>query len=346
MAGLLASALAGAMMGGGRAMQQNAQSRIQQRRDEALRRLDHDLSMARQNDQQQFTAGQNQQDRDFRAEQGGLDRSQQRELAEMRERGANRRTSMQIGARREEGRNDWQMVRTGDGMVQYSPSRNEYRPANLPEGAQMGGGELSERDRYRLDGIAGQIETIRERASDEMRELTTEEKAEMGRLQGQYDALLGGGGSLTPLERLLAGEGGAQPGGEQGQAPRGGSQNGGQPTVRGLLSQEMEERRNTQEANEARRAATQASERADAVIDRIEREMAGGASPGGMMADINRARGQGGSVSDETMTEAQQVAEELLSLDQNPNLSADRKRWIAERLLRLQDAGVPLNLEQ
>lgn len=340
--------IAGALAGAGQAVKENAQLSLRQRHEEAMREIEHRYSMERQNDQQQFTAGQNQQDRDFRAEQGGLDRSQQRELAEMRERGANRRTSMQIGARREEGRNDWQLVRTGDGMVQYSPSRNEYRSANLPEGAQMGGGELSERDRYRLDGIAGQIETIRERASDEMRELTTEEKAALGRLQGQYDALLGGGGGLTPLEQLLAGEDGAELGNEggQGQASRGGSPNGDQPTVRGLLNQEMEERRNTQEANEAQRAATQVSERADNLLARIQRERTGGFNSPRLQDRFLSQNGGVAELSQDTLTEAQQVAEELLSLDQNPNLSADRKRWIAERLLRLQDAGVPLNLEQ
>lgn len=359
---MAAGLIAGAIQGLGGAMQHNAQGQIEEKRQRALMQLEQDMAIERdeiQHGQRMDELGQrheynvdelgvrhgyNLEELDVRH---GNDMQQERYRQSMQ----NARHYSTLSAREREGSNDWQMVKTEDGgLVQYSPSRNSYRDANLPEGAMMGGmdGELSERAKYQLDGIASRIEAIRDRASDEMRELTPDEKAELGRLRGEYDSLLGSGSGMTTLERLMAGEAGgdtAPPSGGE-TSPRQSPTAGDQPTVRGLLSQQIEERRNTQESNEARRLATQASDRADAVIDRIEKEMAGGASPGGLMASINEARGRGGSVSDETMAEAQQVAEELLSLDRNPNLSADRKRWIAERLMRLQDAGVPIDLEQ
>lgn len=344
MAGLLGTALAGAMAGGGQAVQQNAMSRIDQLRQEALQKLTHGQAMERQEHQQEFTAGENQADRSLRREEGQLGREHDTRLAEMRESGANRRTGMTIGARRAEGRNDWQLVRTEDGMVQWSPSRNEYRQANLPEGAQMGGSKLSDRDKYRLDGIADQIEAIRKQAGDEMRELTTEEKAQLGRLQSQYDGLLGGGGGATTLERLLAGEHMADntATSEEGASRPSLGETGGEPTVRGLLSQQMGERRNTQEANEARRSATLARDKADGVLNQIERIRDAGRSNPNTQHNLMRST----TVPDELMDEARQVADELLALDHNSNLSADQKRWLAERLLRLRDAGVPVDLEE
>ncbi|MGM0783912.1 MAG: hypothetical protein ACQEUM_07355 [Pseudomonadota bacterium] len=340
---MAAGLLAGAIQGLGGAMQQNAQSTIEQKRQTALEKLRHDKAMERQESQQEFTAGESTKDRGFRAEQSGLDRQQQRELAEMRERGANSRTAM--------GRNDWQLVPLeGGGYGRYNPRTNQFEEASLPEGAQIGGEGMSDRDKYRLDMLADRANALREKQAEGIEPLTTEEKAQLGRIESQMEAMLGGrdGGGMTPFERLMAGEEGAETDApREGESPRTTSpRDGDEPSVRGLLSQQIEERRNTQEANEARRSANQASNRADAILERIESEMAGGASPGGLMADINQAAGRGGSISDDTLAEAQQVAEELLSLDQNPNLSSDQKRWIAERLVRLQEAGVPLNLEQ
>lgn len=328
---MLGGIIAGAMGGGGQAVQQNAMSRIEQLRAEALQKLSHEYDMARQGHDQEFRRGERIEGQEFTAGENQANREQNRQLAEMRERGANSR----VGA----GRNDWQLVPLeGGGYGRYNARTNQFEEANLPPGTQLGGGELSARDKYRLDDMSSQINAIRKRAGDEMRELTTEEKAELGRLQGQFDSLLGTGRGATPLERLLAGEdlSGEVPASEGGEGPA------DRESVRGLLNQEIEEQRNTQEANAARRQYNAARDKADSLIDRIDRELAGGASPGGLMAGINEARGQSGQISDSTLAEAQQVAEELLSLDDNPNISADQRRWIAERLMRLRDAGVPV----
>jgi len=359
---MAAGLIAGAIQGLGGAMQHNAQGQIEEKRQRALMALEQDMALERdevQHGQRLEELGQRHEynvdelgvRHGYNVDELGVRHGYSMEQERYRQSNQNARHYSTLSQREREGNNDWQMVKTEDGgLVQYSPSRNSWREADLPEGAVMGGmdGEITERDKYRLDMLSDQAQALREKEANGM-PLSAEEKAQLGRIEAQINASLGGsGGGMTTLERLLAGEGGggtATPAGGE-SASRQSPTPGDQPTVRGLLSQQMEERQNTQEANEARRVATQASERADAVIQRIEREMAGGASPDGLMASINEARGRGGSVSDETMAEAQQVAEELLSLDQNPNLSADRKRWIAERLMRLQDAGVPIDLEQ
>ncbi|TDX29091.1 hypothetical protein DFO67_108135 [Modicisalibacter xianhensis] len=354
MAGILGAAIAGALSGGGRAVQWNAQSAIQQKRDAALKQLDHDLAMQRQDDSQQFTAQENQADRTFRRDErvagqeftsgeNQLNRQHDTALVNIRESGADRRSNAQITASREAKSNDWQLVPLeGGGYAQYSPTRNEYRDANLPEGAKMTAtSDLTERQKYQLDGIADRMKAIRKSASDVGRELTTEEKAEMGRLQGQYQSILGGGGGQTMLEKLLAGEGGTQAvsGDQAGNAAT------AQPdSVPGIIQRQRQAQQATQEANEAKREANDTRNAADAILDRIEKEKGGGAE-GWLSRSVNQARGQGG-VSDETLAEAQRVAEQLLALDQNPNLSADQKRWIAERIMQLQDAGVPININQ
>lgn len=344
---MAAGLLAGAIQGLGGAIQHNAQSSIEEKRQAALRKLEHDLSMERQGDQQrfqrgeriegqEFAAGESQVDREFRAGESAADREQRLQLAQMRESGANSRAAA--------GRNDWQLVPLeGGGYGRYNPRTNQFEEADLPEGARLGDEGMSDRDKYRLDMLADQANALRERQAEGIEPLTTEEKAQLGRIEAQMDAMLGDGdGGMTPFERLMAGEEGAETGEN---APQGDPQVD-TSSVRGLLSQQLDERRNTQEANEAQRSALQARERADSVLGRIEQEMAGGASPGGLMADINEARGKGGQASEETLAEAQKVADELLSLDRNPNLSAKQKEWLAERLVRLKEAGVPLEIER
>ena len=347
---MAAGLLAGAIGGMGKAMQQTAQGQIEEKRKRALMELEQGMAMERQDDQQQFsrgerkagqdfTSGENAADRDFRAGESAADREQRLSLAQMQEAGANSRAAA--------GRNDWELVPLeGGGYGRYNPRTNQFENANLPEGAQIGDDDISQRDKLRYGSLSDRAKTLREKQAEGIVPLTPEEKAQLGQLEAQMEGILGRGsqGGMTPLERLMAGEGGPQ----QGAATTGSDvpTGGDQPTVRGLLSQQMNERQNTQEANEARRAADQASDRADAVLERIDRELAGGAIPGRRMANINQARGRGGNVSQETLAEAQEVAEELLSLDNNPTLSGDKKRWIAERLLRLKDAGVPLNLKQ
>ncbi|MGR4068274.1 hypothetical protein [Billgrantia sp. C5P2] len=314
MAGGLLSAVAGGLAGGGQAVQQNAMSRIDQLRQEALQKLSHGQAMARQEHDQQFRRGERIEGQEFTAGENQTNRQHDTSLAEMREAGANRRTSMQIGAR-------------------------------------GSAGALTDRDKYELDDLKSRMERMLENEAGLPRsvtDLSAQEKLEYARLRGRYERLLGNGGGSSVLDQLLAGEGGGggpapapgdyNPGGD----PRGGGES---LSVVDLFNEEISSRRNSQEATEARRVITQAKEKADALLSRIERENAGGATPRGLLSDINQAAGIGG-IRPETLNEAQQLAEELVAVGSRANVSETQKRWIAERLVRLQDAGVPLNLGQ
>ncbi|MCG7598415.1 hypothetical protein MHM84_01285 [Halomonas sp. McH1-25] len=347
MAGLL-GAVMGAIGGAGEAVQTNAKLELQKRKEEALLGVRHKYSMAEQKDQQQFTAQENTANRtfqrgeriagqEFTAGENQANRQHDTRLTQMREGGANSRLNARLSADREQGRNDWQLVpMEGGGYTQYSPTRNEYRDANLPEGAKLDATtDLSERQTYQLDAIQNRMEAIREAASNNMRDLTTEEKTELGRLKGQYEAILGsGGGGQTILEQLTQGEGGGL------------TEPSAQPadSVPGIIQRERQVQQSTQASNEAAREANAARETADRLLEKIEQEKGGGAT-GGLLRSINQARGQG-SISEATIAEAQRVADQLVELGRNENLSADEKRWLAERIMQLQDAGVPININQ
>ncbi|MFC0268586.1 hypothetical protein [Kushneria aurantia] len=349
MAGLLASALGGA----GKAIQANAQAEIKRRKEAALMELRHRNDMTRQDDQQSFqtderVAGQQyQKNRDERLQDYEQDNIGLRHNNAMtQERYAqgqqNDRTLATIDAQNRHDADDWQLMSTENGRyVQYSPSRNETRDANLPAGVGAAGGDLTDRQKYRLDNITGQMESIRSRASDQMREPTAEEKMQLGSLEAQYNAILGGGqGGMTVFEQLMAGElstdqqtagvEGAQQDAEQ------------QDSVRGILRRQQAARQRQSEIDASQQKAEQARDRADDVLgqlERLERDQRG-RTPGVLGALVNPPRRS------DLMDEAQQAARELLTLDRDPNLSADQKRWIAESLVRLQQAGVAIDLQQ
>ncbi|MCL7941229.1 hypothetical protein M8009_13125 [Halomonas sp. ATCH28] len=348
---MAAGLIAGAIQGLGGAMQHNAQGQIEEKRKKALMALEQEMALEHEEVRHQNTLERDEgqhgyrmdelgQQHEYGLEELGARHGYSMEQERFRQSNQNARHYSSLSAREREGNNDWQMVKTEDGgLVQFSPSRNAYREANLPEGAVMGdmGGDLTDREKARAEMLGDQLQALRDKQAEGIEPLSPEEKTRLGRIEAELNGLLGGSTGPTPLERLLAGEEGADAPPQEGDAEPG--------SIPGIIQRERETQQNTQEANEARRAAYQAREQADAVLDKIEREQAGGASPDGIMAGVNRARGRGG-VSEETVVEAQRVAEELLALDSNANLSVDNKRWLAERLMRLQDAGVPINLEQ
>lgn len=165
MAGLLSGAMAGAIGGAGQAVQQNAQGQLEQLRQEALRKVEHKYTMEIQDEQQQFTAGENEQNRGFQAEQKDLDRGQQRELADMRERGADRRTGMQVSAQSarnlvqghdEQGNPAWFNPTTGQ---QVSAPDGFQVPRDGPDAR----GDDWSRQRYEIQWLRDDIEDLEER---------------------------------------------------------------------------------------------------------------------------------------------------------------------------------------
>jgi hypothetical protein len=334
--------IGGALAGGAEAAQDNARTRIKQMHDDAILRMQQAFSTSEREAGQQYSTQERVAGQEYTSGENAASREQAMTLAQMREQGANSRSGAQISAA--DRRAQWgarQIVpMEGGGYGQYDPVNNNVAP--LPDGVDFGsmagGGDFTDRMKYQLDGITDQIENIRSRASDEMRAMTDKERMELGVLEDKYNGLLEGGQQyMTPLQMLQQGE--------AGETAHGGSAQPAPESIPGKVRQQQEDQRNTQEANDARRQASQARDAADAILQRIERESVGGASSGGLLAQVNRAAGRG-EVSQEAMDEAQQVAQQILSLDQNPNISADQKRWLSERLIRLQEAGVPLNLDQ
>lgn len=327
--------IGGALAGGAEAAQDNARTRIKQMHDDAILRMRQEFATSEREAGQQFSREERMAGQEFTSGENQANRQHDMGLLQMREAGANRRSAAQIAASREQ-RPQWQMVPDGNGgYIQYDPVSNNYREANLPDGATFAGGDLTSRQKAQLDMLENQAKPLRDKMADGF-ELTPEEKTTLGQLEAQAQSLIGGGQQgMTPFQQLMQGEGDSQV-----ESPA-----VNPDSIPGQVRQQQEERRNTQEANEARRQASQARDSADAVLQRIEREAAGGATRGGLLAQVNRAAGRG-EVSQEAIAEAQQVAQQILALDQNPNISADEKRWLSERLIRLQEAGVPLNLDQ
>lgn len=349
MAGLLSGAIAGAIGGAGKAMQFNAQGQIEEKRKKALLTLEQDMAMERQDDQQQFTGQENDKTRtfqreeriggqDFTAGQNQLTRAQERELALLRERGANSRAAMS--------RDDWQMMTSSDGKpVRVNVRDGTIEPMDVPEGINLSSESWSDRDQAYIESLQAEMDSLQEVAktgilSDEQQARIQQIPQEMRTYAQDIDAdsevLSAYGDMRGDSEQSAPGSGG------RGLLAQG--MEGDGPSVERLVQDERGERARTQELNAVEREATEAQREADRMIEQIRYEQAGNASPGGLMSGINQARGQGG-VSGETLQQAQALAERLTKVGNNENLTRDRRRWISERLLQLEELGVPINLE-
>lgn len=337
MAGLIGTALAGALAGGGSAMKENAMASIKQRHDEAMRKLDHDMDMERQQDQQEFSTGEREASQEYQL---GRDETQQgytQDNAQLSHRltmQQERYRQGQQNARSAAGRqnNDWQLVPTESGeYVQYSPSRNQSRPANLPEGVNMGGmngGELNDRTKYQLDDLSSRMEAVRKQASDGMRELTPEEKAQMGRMRAQYDALLGNRGqATTPLQQLMQGEPPATDAPPASNPEAGGDQGLPTDSGEGLLQNRQAQRAQQQADQQADREVKQL---ADAALDTI-------GDTGGYSGTIIPP----GSLHGVDMAEARDRLQQLV--DAYNSESDEARQAVLQRAMeKMQDAGVSL----
>ncbi|WP_277810698.1 hypothetical protein [Chromohalobacter canadensis] len=186
MAGLL-GAVAGAIGGAGAAVQENARSEIQKRKEQALLDLRNRYAMERQDDQQTFTASQNEQDRSFRAEQSQADRQQRRELAEMQEAGASSRSAN--GA--------WTVMPTENGgYTRFNTATGET--SSLPEGVDYGAmadGKLGAREELMFKQYGDQIKQIDKALTEDAAMLSDarrgELKAERNRLANQQRQIIG-----------------------------------------------------------------------------------------------------------------------------------------------------------
>lgn len=157
--------LGGFMQGVGGAMQQNAQMGMDERRTMRLEELRNKYATQRQESDHQFRREERVEGQEFAAGQKDLDRSQQRELADMRERGADRRTGMQIAS--QDRRNLVQGVDEAGNTAWFNPTTGQQ--VNAPRGFQVpregpdARGDDWSRQRYEIQWLRDDIEDLEER---------------------------------------------------------------------------------------------------------------------------------------------------------------------------------------
>lgn len=333
MAGLLGTALAGALAGGGSAVQWNAQTSIEQKRQAALNQLDHDMAMERQNDQQKYATRERVAGEDFTAGQNRLDRTQQIRLADQQQAGANYRSQS----------DGWSLVPTEDGgYVRYNTITGEKAPA--PEGISTAGllnGAMTDRQQAQVDYLQAQIEANADQLyGDGSAMLTPEQKAQLelegNQLRNQLEGALGMGSQrgVNLLDQLAAMRGGsteASQGEPTGQRPT---------TAREKIDAAREEDLAQQAKRQTEQRVESLTEQADTLIETMTPQ---GRDDGGVLG-VSAAMMESGAYRTDPRfaSEAQAVADELMAIHDDPSTSEFQRRQIMETLSRLQDLGAQL----
>ncbi|WP_459871049.1 hypothetical protein [Halomonas shantousis] len=322
-------------------MQWNAQSSIEQKRQEALKQMDHNLAMEQQNDQQQFTSDENAQQRDFTAEQNTADREQKARLADQRQAGANYRTN--AGA--------WQMVPTDDGgYTRFNTATGET--AAVPEGISpkgLLGGAMTERQQAQSKYLQSQIQAIDKQLYNSNVPLEGEQKNKLelqrNQLQVQLESMLGmnggaGGGSLADDVVAMRGNAASTPSAPA-SSDAGAEQAPQEPTsARGLLQQERQASQQKAQSNEHKRVVNATAKQAADLVESITRQRNGGADSW-LAASVNQARNGGAIEPDaESVSRGQQLASELIRLHDDPSTTDFQRNQIMDALRQLRDSGI------
>jgi hypothetical protein len=324
--------IAGAIQGLGGAMQHNAQSSIEEKRQTALRKLEHGMAMERQDDQQQFsrgerkagqefTSGENATDREFRAGESAADREQRLSLAQMQEAGANSRAAA--------GRNDWEVVPLeGGGYGRYNPRTNQFENANLPDSARVGDeGDLSDVEKKRFDLLSDDIDAIRERAADEARNLTKDEAEILAGYINDRNAILGSGGSGGSGEQTIP----EREGGDTGGTGEGGS--GGTDAPDLTYQQIMD---GIQQESGQQSVSDVLS---DVGLLVSEIKLSEGASSGGLIGPGPRGQGRAKEKGDKARAEAQKLLPTLVEM-YNATKNEDERALLRKRIGELGEIGI------
>lgn len=311
----MAGLLNGAMAGLGQGMAETGQFLMRVTADEQKEKRLRQYEMEREQRQAQRQDAIRAEDRqwqqeDYQTQRGHAveDRDvgfqQQVGLLQMREAGADRRTGMQIAASREQGRNDWQMLPTQDGRyIQFSPSRNEYRDANLPEGVSAGGNrDLTDREKLTINMLSDERKSIMENS---MGQPSAEQAQRLGEIEQQLQSMGIGspssGGGL--LERVLNEVGG----GQASPAPATQQQGSSAPPPRpGAASVDDIENRVRSQRSEAQaaRSTQQQTQQVERTINQIRGLSSRmGIGPGMSNADRQRLADQVRQMADQLMQE-------------------------------------------
>lgn len=223
----------------------------------------------------------------------------------------------------------------GNLIGQRNDESNQYTPFTS-----KGNTKMPERERLAIESLNSEIESIYSSAEAMGGALTEDQQNRIDALTAQRNAMLYGGGSGTVLSNLMAGEGGS------GTQPSAGS---GEPAaeekpqnVRGLLQGAMENGEKAKKGNDVKAQVDALESEADELLDRLKpRPTSGvGGRPNGNKKPER---------SPEDIAAAQELVQRLIALDENPETSAalsDRQRQnIVQRIMELQRAGVPINLD-
>nr|WP_299241358.1 hypothetical protein [uncultured Halomonas sp.] len=206
---------------------------------------------------------------------------------------------------------------------------------------------MGEREKMYLKGLQSELEAIQKRAAEGIEPLSDDDKMRMSEIRSELESRLNPG----------AGYSGAAPGGDDdlGNAvlkALGGKPASDQRLARGLqgapgsardrIAQQEQQEGQQQAVQEQQREVTSTLEEADRVIDRLSRQRAGDATPGGLMAGINEARGLTGQADPETLQQGRQVVQRLMRLHDAPDATEWQRKWALDAINQLRDNGVTL----
>lgn len=211
--------LGAALSGGGQAVQQNAQSRIKQMHDQAMEKMRQKYQTservagqdfaAQQTDKEfEFRKGERIAGQDFTAGQNQLTREQERELALLRERGANSRAAA--------GRNDWQMMTSSDGQpIRVNTRTGTIEPMAVPDGISFPKGDSwGERDQAYIDSLQAELSALQEIGKSGM-PLSDEQQSRLQQIPQEMRTYAQGidadGEVMSAYDSMRSGQSGAPP---------------------------------------------------------------------------------------------------------------------------------------
>ena len=223
--------------------------------------------------------------------------------------------------------------KSGNLIGQRERGSNQYTPYSTKSDS-----DLSDREKLRIETMNSEIEAIYKGAKDMGGALTPDAQSRINTLTLQRNQMLyGGGGGGTILSNLLNGEGGdGKPGGSSKPEP-----DATPDSLRGLVGGAMNGQKQETESAGAQGKIKALEDEADKILAKVKPTFRSGRS--GMPAGNTRPE-----MSEEDIAVAQSLVQRLIALDENPETSAalsDRQRNnLAQRIMELQEAGVPISL--
>lgn len=241
------------------------------------------------------------------------------------------------------GETRYQDVTDANGRIigQREVDSNQYTPFTTKPAS-----DLTDRQKYQIESLNSEIESIYKSAESLGGTLTPEQQDRLDTLTLQRNSMLyGGGGSSTILSDLMSGEGGSgSPAGDDGDQPEASEPQG----IRGQLSQRVSGQEQ-QSKNDGVQAQVDTLEKeVDTLLSKVDPDLRSGAlgmPGGGLLSTPTRKQ----PLDEQDIAKAQELVQRFIALDENPEtsgaLSERQRAAIVQRIMDLQRAGVPINLD-